>query len=250
MAIEIETTGDDVSESRQERVRARARTVSIKRLSKRELERGRELYPETDYDAPVRRADCMQGEHAERPCPFVSCKYHLYLDVSPKTGAIKLNFPGLEVWELRESCALDLSERGGLNLEEIGAVMNLTRERIRQLETKGLAKLKELNEMAALQDYLDAPAVTREAKPEDTRAGTESKIAPTPRPLGRVQPYGLRRYRAPTLQPMDRDRAAAARRVHETLRAHAEGDDYAAPRIDPASELQSSLAFSVRDGGE
>jgi hypothetical protein len=144
----------DGSDSRR-RDRVRARTISIKRLSKRELERGRQLYPETGYPRPVTRADCTQGEFADRPCPFVSCKYHLYLDVSERTGAIKLNFPDLEVWELPESCALDIADRGGITLEEVGAIMNLTRERIRQLETKGLAKLKALNEMAALQDYCE-----------------------------------------------------------------------------------------------
>jgi DNA-directed RNA polymerase sigma subunit (sigma70/sigma32) len=33
--------------------------------------------------------------------------------------------------------------------------MNLTRERIRQLETRGLAKLKAHNDMAVLEDYCE-----------------------------------------------------------------------------------------------
>ena len=33
--------------------------------------------------------------------------------------------------------------------------MNLTRERIRQLETRGLAKLKALSEIEALSDYCE-----------------------------------------------------------------------------------------------
>src|SRR5690606_11104824 len=85
------------------------------------------------------RGDCSG---AERPCPFVACKQHLYLDVNPETGSIKLNFPDLEPWELRETCALDVAERGGITLEEVGEVMNLTRERIRQVEVRGLLKLK------------------------------------------------------------------------------------------------------------
>ena len=40
------------------------------------------------------RAECVEGP---RPCPYVSCKYHLYLDVQHRTGAIKLNFPDIEV---------------------------------------------------------------------------------------------------------------------------------------------------------
>ncbi len=144
---------DEDDSARRDRVRAR--TISIKRLSKRELERGRQMYPESDYVRPSSRAECAQGEYAERPCPFVSCKYHLYLDVSERTGAIKLNFPDLEVWDLPESCSLDIADRGGITLEEVGVIMNLTRERIRQLETKGLAKLKALSEMAALQDFCE-----------------------------------------------------------------------------------------------
>ena len=117
----------------------RARTISVKRMTKRELELGRLLYPDVeDVVKPKTRAECIGSE---RPCPFVSCKHHLYLDVSARTGAIKLNFPDLEVWEMNETCALDVADRGGTTLEEVGAIMNLTRERIRQVEVKGLAKL-------------------------------------------------------------------------------------------------------------
>jgi Sigma-70, region 4 len=88
---------------------------------------------------PRQRGDCAD---VARPCPFVRCKYHLYLDVHPRTGAIKLNFPELEPWQLAESCALDVAERGGATLDAVGQAMNLTRERIRQLEVEGVQKLK------------------------------------------------------------------------------------------------------------
>ena len=45
---------------RRRRSRARARTISIRRLSKTELNRGRMLYPETDYWKPRSRADCVR----------------------------------------------------------------------------------------------------------------------------------------------------------------------------------------------
>ena len=73
---------------------------------------------------------------------FVSCKHHLYLDVNPETGSIKVNFPDKEIWELAETCALDVADRGGITLEEVGNIMNLTRERIRQVESRGLVKLR------------------------------------------------------------------------------------------------------------
>src|SRR5689334_5897109 len=140
----------------------RARTISVKRMTKRELELGRLLYPEVDVEKPRSRADCASGE---RPCPFVSCKHHLFLDVSAKTGAIKLNFPDLEVWEMTETCALDVADRGGTTLEEVGAIMNLTRERIRQVEVKGLAKLEALRDMTALRDYVDEGPVGKRRLP-------------------------------------------------------------------------------------
>jgi hypothetical protein len=157
----------------------RARTISIKRMTKRELEIGRLLYPETDYDKPSARIECEGGA---RPCPFVSCKHHLYLDVSARTGAIKLNFPDLEVWEMTETCALDVADRGGTTLEEVGAIMNLTRERIRQVEVKALAKLDALRDMMALRDYVDEGPVGRRRLPtltkKDLIADEETETVP------------------------------------------------------------------------
>ena len=95
----------------------------------------------------------------------MSCKHHLYLDVSARTGAIKLNFPDLEVWDMTETCALDVADRGGTTLEEVGAIMNLTRERIRQVEVKGLAKLSALRDMMALRDYVDEGPVGKRRLP-------------------------------------------------------------------------------------
>ena len=155
----------------------RARTISVKRMTKRELEIGRLLYPETDYWKPRTRAECATGV---RPCPYISCKHHLYIDVSARTGAIKLNFPDIEVWDMNESCALDVADRGGTTLEDVGAIMNLTRERIRQLEVKALAKLNAVDEMLALRDYIDEGPVGKRRLPvltaddfEEERKGEE-----------------------------------------------------------------------------
>ncbi len=91
-------------------------------------------------DRPRSREECRDGL---RPCPYVSCRYHLYLDVNPDTGSIKLNFPDLEVWEMPYTCALDVAEEGGVTLEKAGEILNLTRERIRQMEVTGLEKIRE-----------------------------------------------------------------------------------------------------------
>jgi len=70
-------------------------------MTKRELEIGKLLYPRRLLQ-PKTRANAPRGRARARR----SCKHHLFIDVSPRTGAIKLNFPDLEVWELGESCAL------------------------------------------------------------------------------------------------------------------------------------------------
>ncbi len=134
------------------RGRRRSRTMSRKEIA-RDLRRQRALgivepelqaiAEEIDRLRPRSRAECVNGA---RPCMYVSCKHHLYLDVNPSTGSIKLNFPDKEIWELDETCALDVADRGGITLEEVGSIMNLTRERIRQVETRGLLKLRAMTE--------------------------------------------------------------------------------------------------------
>jgi hypothetical protein len=173
LALEPEITREQRRSRRKRDVRAR--TISVKRMTKRELEIGRLLFPETDYWKPRNRAECAEGP---RPCPFVSCKHHLFIDVSPRTGAIKLNFPDLEVWDLGESCALDVADKHGTTLEDVGAIMNLTRERIRQVEVKALAKLEALNDMYALRDYVDEGPVGKRRLPtlsKEELAGGKAK---------------------------------------------------------------------------
>lgn len=150
---------------RSRRARAvRAKTISIKRMTKRDLENGRLLFPAGEDDGsiprPKTRGDCSG---VPRPCPFVSCSHHVYLDVSPRTGAVKLNFPDIEPDELppHRSCALDVADEGGITLEMLADVMNLTRERIRQIEVKALAKMQAAREVDALRDLADMPPPKR-----------------------------------------------------------------------------------------
>ncbi len=135
--------GRTPSSSKQRRVMKgprRSKTLATRRLSNDEVRQTNEFLVAHDDERPRSRLDCRS---AERPCAFVSCKFHLYLDVHPETGSIKLNFPDLEVWEMEETCALDVAERGGTTLEEVGDILNLTRERIRQVEVLGVQKLRE-----------------------------------------------------------------------------------------------------------
>ncbi len=47
-----------------------------------------------------------------------------------------------------------MADRSGITLEEVGEIMNLTRERVRQVETAGLAKLEAMQEISRLKDYI------------------------------------------------------------------------------------------------
>ncbi len=167
-----ESMGDVQEEPRRKRrSRERARTISIRRLSKAELNRGRELYPEMDYWRPTNRSECAS---VQRPCPYVACKQHLYIDVHPERGSIKLNFPDLEVWEMQETCALDVADRGGITLEEVGEIMNLTRERVRQVETVGLSKLQGEDGVNVLRDYVDEDLLDGSYVEQDSTGNEEA----------------------------------------------------------------------------
>lgn len=95
-------------------------------------------------ERPKKRSECP----SYRPCPFVSCRHHLYLDVT-KSGSIKFNFGDMDVTELQSTCALDaVEEHGEMTLKDTGNQMGLTRERIRQIQVQAVKKLQELDEDA------------------------------------------------------------------------------------------------------
>lgn len=155
--VQVQTVdGHWVPLARLKHGRMRARTESINRLSKRKLFRGMHENPPVDgVSRPTKRGECLNdGPNAERPCPYVSCKYHLAVDVAPRTGAIKHNMPHIPVEEMAETCTLDVADRGGLTLEDVAQVMNLTRERIRQLESRATKKIRAFGaEAVRLLDY-------------------------------------------------------------------------------------------------
>ena len=130
--------------SRRQRGFARSVTIPEKASDRRAYER---LHLEViasdaelaanDAQRPKTRGECVNGP---RPCPWISCPHHLFADVT-EAGALKINFPGVEPTDLAESCSLDVAERGGITLEEVGEITNVTRERARQIELTGLVKL-------------------------------------------------------------------------------------------------------------
>lgn len=87
---------------------------------------------------PRTRAECEKGP---RPCPWVGCRHHLYLDVHINENSMPCH-PTKEVWELTDTCSLDIAEDGGVSCERVGELLNLTSERIRQIEVPLLAQLR------------------------------------------------------------------------------------------------------------
>jgi hypothetical protein len=80
----------------------------------------------------------------------VSCRHNLYLDIN-ESGGLTINYPEMEPGEMKESCSLDLADRGDHTLEQVGDVYRMTRERIRQIENVCKAKLwacRELRKVA------------------------------------------------------------------------------------------------------
>jgi hypothetical protein len=117
--------------------RVRVLKLPTERLTRQE-QREYEPYPEWAV-RPRSRGEC---ECDARPCPFVSCRHHLYLDIL-FSGNIKLHHPDLDVSEMMPSCSLDVVDCNseGLTLEDVAAIMNLTRERVRQIELGAIKKV-------------------------------------------------------------------------------------------------------------
>lgn len=147
LASGVEGPSRDLNGERRGRVReARPRTLNATRLPRREMAIARAADPAGGRrHLPMTRGDCVDGD---RPCLFVSCVHHLALDVDPHNGSIKFNFPDVfdgadvdRLEDLEDTCALDVADRDGAILFDVGRCLNVTRERARQIENRALERL-------------------------------------------------------------------------------------------------------------
>jgi len=102
------------------------------RITDTDLKIGHLLYPEYhSLKRPTKRDECPPM----RPCPFIGCRYNLYLDINGDLGKDAAPWEGA-------NCALDIAEEGPKSLEELAAILKITRERVRQIVEAGMAKLQ------------------------------------------------------------------------------------------------------------
>ncbi|WP_437279329.1 hypothetical protein WME90_01875 [Sorangium sp. So ce375] len=74
---------------------------------------------------PLTRGDCIDGP---RPCPHVRCVHHLG--------------PELAAPDLPTSCALDVADRGGASAVEVAAVLGVSVDEVRRIESEALARAR------------------------------------------------------------------------------------------------------------
>lgn len=115
-------------------VRGTPRILS-KRHGKSEVRRLAVLYPEQVPPLHKTRGECPE----ERPCLRVVCRHHLYADVTA-FGSLQINHPNKEIDELKETCSLDVADRGEHTLAQVAEYLGVSRERARQIEIAAIKK--------------------------------------------------------------------------------------------------------------
>lgn len=128
---------------RDDKAQSHKRTWSQRALGRKSLVSLVTFSPEDAPPRPMRRADCIDGP---RPCPWLSCRHHLALDVG-SSGSITVYPPADEDGELAleamaDTCSLDVADRGEHTLEEVGEVLGVVRERVRQIVDVALERVR------------------------------------------------------------------------------------------------------------
>ena len=115
---------------------------------------------------PTCRSECSG---VPRPCPFVTCRYNLFLDVTER-GEIRYNYAGTEPGEMdpKASCALDVVDsfdysKGPLPQERLAELVGCSRDTVTSVIQKALATLQETtaaDEEETFDGFLDSVLMT------------------------------------------------------------------------------------------
>lgn len=133
-------------------------TLQLQRTSKKDLFAGQKRYPLRDRTLPPRPrtwGECQARGlgTAESPCAYVSCRYHLAIDVTP-SGGITLNRPAEEPQAAPQTCTLRVVEAhpGGLDHYTIADILNITHQGVSRMEVHALGRLAEACRRAGFSD--------------------------------------------------------------------------------------------------
>lgn len=88
---------------------------------------------------PATRGDCV---HGVRPCRHTQCRHHLWIDYRVKVARTGQRYVR-RLSLLPETCSLDVADRGGATLLQLGHILNITRERVRQIEATATMELRQ-----------------------------------------------------------------------------------------------------------
>lgn len=92
------------------------------------------------------RADCPDPK--DGPCPYVSCRHHLFLDVD-RDGEIRFvqeepfdedGAPRLD--EMAATCALEVADQENVTLDIVARIFGISGERVRQVEERSLEHVR------------------------------------------------------------------------------------------------------------
>lgn len=116
----------------------------------RELADVEALRPKTRGDCHKVRlalvADLPEGDpfKVHRPCPFVSCRYHLHADVAPNGVVTVLSTDDMPL-DIAHTCVLDIVDEhpDGVSREEVAQILRVSEERTRISDRKVERLLRE-----------------------------------------------------------------------------------------------------------
>lgn len=163
---------------------------------------------------PRTRRECPNG-----PCPHVGCRYHLWTErrLDRRGAVVDLRETPL-FGDRRHTCVLNEIARGPLTLEAIGGLFDLSRERVRQIETDALARLRDADPgvlrelLAAVSDiqsdgeaWEDDDHDCMRCEATDAEAGEESTTDDTGVPEGTDEPVADDTRSLPWSEPTSTD---------------------------------------------
>ncbi len=86
-----------------------------------------------------------------RPCPWAGCRYWL----EPTHERLQLADGIGPTVTPDETCALDVADKGPHDLGEIGDLLGITRERVRQIEERAIKKLRASRAIVSVAEFAD-----------------------------------------------------------------------------------------------